>query len=285
MIDDALADAYLGRLGVRREPPSIDALRRLHRAHVERVPYETVWLHLGEAWTINPRAALERIAHHQRGGYCFHLNGAFSELLASLGYRVSRHVGAVHGPDGPTPDLVANHLALVVEDLPDGNGNSSWHVDAGLGDALHEPLPLATGAYTQGPLRLVIDNTADAHWRMTHDPELGSFTAMTFAAEPCAMDAFAAKHAWLSTDPQSRFVRTLTVQRRDANGADVLRGLMLRRVGTDMPDVELATSADFFTVLADMFALPLDTTPRTAREELWRKLAVAHEAWCNGSGH
>ena len=31
-----------------RERPSAAALARLHRAHVERVPYETFWIHLGE---------------------------------------------------------------------------------------------------------------------------------------------------------------------------------------------------------------------------------------------
>ena len=73
---------------------------RLHRAHVERVPYETLWIPLGEAWGVDPADAVRRIATRQRGGYCFHLNGAFSELLRWLGYDVTRHLGGVHGPDG-----------------------------------------------------------------------------------------------------------------------------------------------------------------------------------------
>ena len=78
-------DAYLHRLGLDAEPPSVDALFRLHRAHVERVPYETLWIQLGEPWDIGPAASVVRIATAGRGGYCFHLNGAFSELLAALG--------------------------------------------------------------------------------------------------------------------------------------------------------------------------------------------------------
>jgi N-hydroxyarylamine O-acetyltransferase len=76
-----LRDAYLERLGLEAEPPSVDALQRLHRRQVERVPYETMWIHAGERWTIDLDSAVERIALHRRGGYCFHLNGAFSELL------------------------------------------------------------------------------------------------------------------------------------------------------------------------------------------------------------
>src|SRR5207248_932461 len=116
-MDDALRAAYLRRLGLDREPPSADALRRLHQRHVERVPYETLWIHLGETWDIDVEAAARRIACDARGGYCFHLNGGFSALLESLGYDVSRHVGGVHGPDGPSDGAMTNHLVLTVRGL------------------------------------------------------------------------------------------------------------------------------------------------------------------------
>ena len=63
-------------LGLEAEPPSVDGLRRLHRAHVERVPYETMWIHADEPWGIDPEESVGRIARDGRGGYCFHLNGA-----------------------------------------------------------------------------------------------------------------------------------------------------------------------------------------------------------------
>src|SRR5438270_11139622 len=107
-------DLYLRRLGLEREPPSVPALHRLHRAHVERVPYETVWIHTGDRYSCSAEESLARIARTSRGGYCFHLNGAFSELLAALGYRVVRHVGGVHGPDGPSKQAMTNHLVLTV---------------------------------------------------------------------------------------------------------------------------------------------------------------------------
>ena len=91
-----LMNAYLRRLGLDAEPPSVDALFRIHRAQVERVPYETTWIHLGERWSVDTDAAFERIAEGGRGGYCFHLNGSLGRLLSLLGYDVSTHVGGVH---------------------------------------------------------------------------------------------------------------------------------------------------------------------------------------------
>lgn len=108
-------DAYLARLGMEREPPSLNGLRQLHRRHAERVPYETLWIHGGERWDIDPHRAAARIALDRRGGYCYHLNGAFGLLLGTLGYRVANHTGGVHGPGGPDPAEKGNHLVLTVD--------------------------------------------------------------------------------------------------------------------------------------------------------------------------
>ena len=69
--DDPSADvaAYLGRLGLDQEPPSAGALSRLHRAQVERVPYETLWIHAGDVWDVDVDSSVRRVAHRRRGGY------------------------------------------------------------------------------------------------------------------------------------------------------------------------------------------------------------------------
>ena len=51
---EELAKSYLARLGLDAEPPTAAALVRLHRAHVERVPWETLWIHCGETWGTDP---------------------------------------------------------------------------------------------------------------------------------------------------------------------------------------------------------------------------------------
>src|SRR3954469_25844344 len=87
--------AYLDRLGV-PDPgePSLRALRALHRAHVECVPYEVLDVQLGRPTTVDPKESVRRVLGG-RGGYCVQLNGAFSELLAALGYDVTWHRAGV----------------------------------------------------------------------------------------------------------------------------------------------------------------------------------------------
>jgi N-hydroxyarylamine O-acetyltransferase len=281
MNDDDLR-AYLTRLKLDAEPPSVEALCRLHRAQVENVPYETVWLHLGEKRTVDASESLARVAHQGRGGYCFHLNGAFSELLRALGYDVTRHIGGVHGPDGPVDDAMANHLVLNVAGLPsDENPDGVWYVDAGLGDALHEPLPLRAGEYPQGPFRYTLSATPGevGDWRFTHDPR-GSFNGMAWRSAPAEMRDFAAKHEHLSTSPDSMFVQFLIVQRRDADGVDIMLGLGLRRVDdTNARGQALTSRADWFGALADVFGLRFDGAEPEALDRLWDKMYAAHVAW------
>lgn len=277
-----LRDAYLDRLGLEAEPPSAEALRRLHRRQVERVPYETMWIHAGERWGIDPTDAMVRIALQGRGGYCYHLNGAFGSLLVSLGYSVHGHVGGVHGADGPDDNSAANHLVLTVDGLPaEDNPSGRWYVDAGLGDALYEPLPLAEGAYRQAPFRLVLAEPRDASgdWHLTHDPA-GGFVGMGWSTAEATLGDFEAKHRWLSTAPESGFVQVAMAERRDATGIDVIRGLVLSRIGSNGGSQEPLTERDdWFAALADVFDLRFEHSPPGACDALWSRVVDRHRAW------
>jgi N-hydroxyarylamine O-acetyltransferase len=281
-MDAELQQAYLRRLGLEPEPPSVAALQRLHRAHVERVPYETIWIHAGEAWDIDVGRAVRRIALEGRGGYCFHLNGAFGALLDALGYHVERHVGGVHGPDGPTERELTNHLVLTVGDLPaDDHPDGTWYVDAGLGDALHEALPLRAGTFEQAPFRLILDATAGevGDWHLAHDP-LGGFAGMSWRSATTTMDAFEERHRWLSTSPESGFVRVATAQRRDDEGVDILRGMVLTRVADGVQaGADLTQRADWFDALAEVFGLRFVYTAPEALDRLWERTLAGHHAW------
>lgn len=265
--------AYLARLGI-DDPgaPSAANLRALHRAQVERVPYEAIDIYLGDPPGIDPAESIARI-ERGRGGYCYQLNGAFATLLTHLGYAVTWHIGGVHGDEEPV-GATANHLALTVSGLPDEDSpDGLWFVDAGLGDALHEPLPLRTGEYRQGPFTFALapSTVIEDGWHFAHT-EGASFRGMDFGPVALGPQDFLAKHAELSTSPESGFVRTFSVQRRDAGGVDMVRGRHLIRFDADgKAKREIASADEFVAILTGPFGLDLGAVDV---DRLWERVLV-----------
>jgi arylamine N-acetyltransferase len=277
-LDEGLRDAYLRRLGWPAPPePTLETLFALHRAQVERVPYECVWVWLGERRTIEPLDAV-RYVTAGRGGYCYHMNGSLSALLTWLGFDVHWRFGGVQGgpndPIGPN----GNHLVLEVNGLPSpANPEGRWLVDTGLGDGLHEPLPLMPGEYQQGPFTYRL-SPSDGGWRLDADPRM-SLLRVDWAANEASQADFAAKHAHLSSSPDSGFVRVCAAFRRDGGGWDVLRGCVLKRFDPEESTRELTSRAEWFAALADVFGLPLSDVDDSRRAALWEKVRAAHEAF------
>ena len=290
-LPDDLVEAYLHRLGLGRDDlgapgsASLDALRLLHRAHCARIVYENIDIIRGCPPGIDPEATARRFVGG-RGGYCYLLNGGFSALLASLGYDVTRHVGAVWRPggigNGSATEAWGRHLALTVE--LDGQ---DWFVDVGLGDAMYEPVLLpsdrtAPMVIDQGPFHYLLEASDEVPgaWRFVHDPVQESFTAMDFGPEPVAMSRFEQRHEFLSNSPESGFVRILKLLRREPATAYGLTGVVLvRQDATVRDEQELTTSIDWFDAVADVFGMPLTEVDADDREALWRWLSTSHEAW------
>jgi arylamine N-acetyltransferase len=272
---------YLERLGLSpsQAAPSVAGLHAVHRAHVERVTYEAIDVHLGRVSPLDPGEAAARILAG-RGGYCYHLNGAFSRLLAALGYDVTWHRAAVQNHGVPSPGIAwANHLALTV-DL----GGELWLADVGLGDALHDPLPLRPGTYRQGPFTYRLDHSTlePGGWRFDHDPR-GTFAGMDFSMAPATLADFEERHHYLQTSPESPYLRACAVIRRDATGVDNLTGCVLRRTdGSGKTERELSTAGEWFGVLSDTFGLPLADLDPADRSALWTRIRAAHEVWLAG---
>jgi arylamine N-acetyltransferase len=172
------------------------------------------------------------------------------------------------GPDG-------GHLALTVR-----VGDTRWFVDAGLGDALFEPMPLRPGVARQGPFvyRLEPSPIVPGGWRFWHAENAGSFAGMDFASEPVTMDAFTAMHERLSTSPKSPFVAVAQVGRRTVRGLDFVQGCFFRTYDeTGLHRREITSADEWFGVIADVFGMPLHDIGATARAALWDRLWSGHE--------
>jgi arylamine N-acetyltransferase len=270
---------YQLRLGVDTPEPSTTALAELHRAHVERIPYETFWLHLNQPWGITLEESLHHIAVEGRGGYCFHLNPAFGELLDWLGYTVVLHPAGVHDSNGPDCSTIGNHVALTVHDLADdSNPDGTWYLDTGLGDGLHEPIPLHPGVYPQGPTTFTINGTDGVGDWSLHPSPADSYAGVSIIEQLTTINAFGDRHHFNSTSPQSSFATTVTAQRRSADGADILRGCVLTTRRDTTTTRTFDNRDDWLDALDKTFGLRFSVS-HDALDRLWSQVRAAHQAW------
>ena len=159
---------YLRRLGLRDRPrPTLADLRRLHRSHLEAVPFENLDLHLGVPIELDPDAMLAKIVDRRRGGFCYELNTAFALLLESLGFAVTMLEARV-GPDDP--GVPFDHLCLeVVTDV----GPTPQLVDVGFGSAFDEPLRIEVGVdQTDAGGRFRLEQRSDGWIDVHRDDEV-----------------------------------------------------------------------------------------------------------------
>jgi len=266
--------AYLRRIGIDEiRPPTLSYLTQLHRAHVSAISWQTIDIVAGRPASIDLRECV-RLILGNRSGYCFHLNGAFSVLLRSLGYRVFWHRAGVQ-PLGQEPRINSFHLGLTVSLTNEQQQEQRYIVDVGLGDMPYEPIPLQNGTYEQGPLRYQVEESGvvQGGWRLVHDPH-ASFVGVDFAPDVLEnLEEFQPKHEFYSRSPESPWIQLFLVRQRHAEGSNELRGcIWSRRDRRGIEKIELRTQSQWLEVLGDVFQEHLVHYSRLERDDLWKRV-------------
>ncbi len=93
--------SYLRRISYSSSlTPTAETLRKIHRAHMLSVPFENLDIYMKRPIELDLDSIFRKVVQRNRGGFCYELNGLFSELLRSLGYRVTMLSARVARPDG-----------------------------------------------------------------------------------------------------------------------------------------------------------------------------------------
>ena len=244
-----LVTAYLARLGATSAPPATAAgLAQLHAAHLRRIPFENLDIHLGVPIVLGAVASARKITEEGRGGFCYELNGAFGALLRTLGFAVELREARVLTPagDAGTP---FGHVCLVVR-----TDDGPLLADVGFGRSHDAPLRLVAGlqqpdaagsfelrAAAGGALELVQDGV----------PQNRILPAARELAD------FAGGCEFHQTSPESMFTRGPVATIRTAAGRATLAGLHLIETsdeGREERDLEPGELGD---ALAEHFGIVL----------------------------
>ena len=254
-------DAYLARIGQSaRAQPTLATLRALHFAHAAHIPFENLDILLGRPIRIDLESLQAKIVAGRRGGYCFEQNTLFASALREIGFEVTLLAARVRF--GATRVLPRTHMVLKVE-----SEGADWLADVGFGAAgllfpvrfgeTHEARQFAwTYRLVRSAGQWVLQSLREGAWT-----DLYAFTL-----EPQLPVDFEVANHYVSTHPQSRFVRALTVQRVTPEERYTLvdRELAIERAGgTERRTI--ATDEELLALLAGTFGLDF---PRGTRFKL-----------------
>ncbi|MBK5245340.1 MAG: arylamine N-acetyltransferase [Eubacteriaceae bacterium] len=244
--------AYFERIGYTGDGEvSIETLKGLHTAHVMNVPFENIDGFNKKPISLDLDDLFEKIVTNKRGGYCFEMNGLFSFLLETLGFRVSNLFARVwHNgfeQSGKT------HQVLLVE--IDGD---SWLCDVGFGG--NGPL---------SPIRLE-EGLAQEHFGRSHriivDPSYGYVLqykikdefqpVYAFTEEKCYPSDYTIANYFTSTHSSCLFTQSLVCTKPTKDGRITLFDSQLKIVANELETVtELGLEEEIREALQSYFGL------------------------------
>ena len=212
--------AYLERIGYGGGlDPTLASLRAVHRAHLAAIPFENIDVRLGRPIGLDLRALQQKLVFGRRGGYCFEQNSLFAAALGALGFEVATLEARVR-PPGATATLPRTHMVLEI--VLDGQ---AWLADVGFGgDGSLDPVPIDGTVSEQPDESYRIDREHESTFVLRRSWRGVWRDLYAFTRTPALPVDFEMANYFTSTHPQSRFVRTLTVQRSRPEQRQILRG-------------------------------------------------------------
>lgn len=257
--------AYLHRVGYQGSvAPDLATLRALQRAHLAQIPYENLDVQMGRPLTLDPKDAFAKLVTHNRGGWCYEMNGLLGWVLTAIGFRVTHMTGAVLKAERGASAL-GNHLVLAV-DL-----DETYLVDVGLGDGPSEPIPLQAGTYRHGWRTLRLEALPDGWWRF-HNAQNAFAPSFDFQHRPADWSLLQERCRWQQTSPQSRFVQNAICVRHKPDAIVALIGRVLKTANADgITEALIETHKAYADILTREFGIH-----QPEFRDLWPRIQGRH---------
>ncbi|MBV6639224.1 MAG: arylamine N-acetyltransferase [Cyclobacteriaceae bacterium] len=130
-------DEYLERLKIKKENPALSFLKKLHRAHLQNIPFENLDILFGKRMELDIHKFFEKIVRQKRGGIPTELNILFYHLLDGLGFNCLLVSGRNRSNGDWVPDF---DIPLIIVTLED----EDYLVDVGSLSLFMEPKRMET---------------------------------------------------------------------------------------------------------------------------------------------
>jgi len=252
-------DAYLTRIrhaGERRA--SLPALRALHLAHAQAIPFENLDVLLRRPIRLDLESLQQKLVRDGRGGYCYEHNLLFSAALTALGFRVTWLAARVRwnvADDRVTP---RTHMTLRV-DIEDrafladvGFGGLTLTAPLALEPDVEQATPHETFRLVRAGEELALQARVGEEWKALY----------RFSQQKQLLPDYELASFYTSNHPDSHFTKGVIAARVDGPRRYTLRGTELAVHDADGTDRRLLGSAAALrAALEQTFRVHLPDTP------------------------
>jgi N-hydroxyarylamine O-acetyltransferase len=216
---------------------------------LESVPFENLDIHSGRRISLDPSRIYDKIVGRRRGGFCYECNGLFAELLAALGYEVSRLSArmAVDGHVGPEFD----HMVLLV------SLDREYLADVGNGQSVRDPLPLDGDVISEAEgIEYRVGANAEDYALYYRRAGCDWLPRFLFSTIPREQSEFSEMCEYHQTSPQSTFTQKRLATVATPRGRVTLLNNRLTEVdGAERTERELASKEEVSQCLLTQFGI------------------------------
>jgi N-hydroxyarylamine O-acetyltransferase len=247
-------DDYFNRIKYKGgRTPDVGTLFSIMRAQLRSVPFENLDVQAGKIVSIVPEDIVNKIVYHNRGGYCYEVNGLFSMALTALGYEYDI-IGA--RPMFYPQRRPKTHVVLLVK-----VGDERWLCDTGFGSfGLRAPI----GLHQQGQVirqdneTFMLDKNERNEYVLKALVKGEWANQFGFDLQPMEWIDFSIANYYNSTHPDAVFVQRYLVMLQHENGRTLLSGNQLKQWHDDRETITEVTPAQLPGILHKEFNLQLD---------------------------
>lgn len=243
--------AYFQRIGfdgeARADRTTLDAL---HLAHRLAIPFENLDVQLALPIRLDLDALQAKLVARRRGGYCFEQNTLFMAVLKHIGFEVEPFEARVWVD--PNEVLPRTHMLLgvrvegrhLIADVGFGADGILRTVAIDGGGEESEQFGDIFRIHPDGPLRQ-LQRRAGGDWMPLY----------TFLPEARFPADFEMGNHYTSTYPESRFIRTLTVQLHTLDARHILRNRTYSVRQGEACEVRELKDAEIIPLLREVFGV------------------------------
>lgn len=233
--------------------PTLQVLSLLQENHLLNIPFENLDIHCGVTIELDIDKIYSKIILHQRGGFCYELNGLFYELLVELGFNVKRISARVFdGPNSYGPEY--DHLAIIAD-----IEGVQYLSDVGFGEFCFSPLRIDSENMQKDRRGdFIVREYENGYYQVSKSENNILVPQYIFNTTARVLNEFKEMCMYHQASPESHFTQNVIVSRPTAEGRITISKNKLKITNAGViNEIDIANGYVFRNLLLEHFGIEI----------------------------